>query len=159
LLEIFPRLLARFPNLIWIIVGTGPLEQAIVQRARELQVASALRFIGAVPAERLRLFYAIADIFVLLTHKTAQSTEAWGTVFLEAAASGLAVVAGSGGGVDEAVLHKKTGLVVDTDHPHEVIDSILTLLERPEYAAELGSAGRERVVSQFLWSEQLSKIV
>ena len=158
LLELFPRLLARFPNLCWVIVGAGPLENSIVERARELQVASALRFIGVVPAERLRPFYALADVFVLLTHKTNHSTEAWGTVFLEAAAAGIAVVAGTGGGVDEAVIHKKTGLVVDTEHPQEVITSILNLLENPAYAAELGRQGRERVLEHFMWGQQLRNL-
>lgn len=158
LLELFPRLLARFPNLTWLIVGTGPLEQKIVERARELQVASALRFIGVIPSERLRLFYAVADIFVLLTHKTYKSTEAWGTVFLEAAASELPVVAGAGGGVEEAVEHKKTGLVVDTEHPQEILVSIINLFEHPEYAKELGRNGRVRVLEKFTWSEQLSRL-
>lgn len=158
LLELFPRLLARFPNLTWLIIGTGPLEQSIVERARELQVASALRFIGSVPPERLRVFYGLADIFVLLTHKTPYSTEAWGTVFLEAAAAELPVIAGAGGGVDEAVGHQKTGLLVDTDHPQEVIVSITDLLEHPEKSRELGRHGRERVLERFTWAKELQQV-
>lgn len=157
-LELFPRLLTTFPNLTWVIVGTGPLEQRIVERARELQVASALRFIGVVPLERLRLFYALADVFVLLTHKTRSSTEAWGTVFLEAAAAELPVVAGSGGGVDEAVTHLKTGIVVDVDHPQEVLDSVIKLLSRPDEARTLGTMGRKRVLEEFTWDKQLARL-
>ena len=158
LLELFPRLLSRFPNLTWVIVGTGPLEHAIVERARELQVASALRFIGVVPPERLRLFYALADIFVLLTHKTSRSTEAWGTVFLEAAAAGIPVIAGRGGGVEEAVCHGVTGMVVDTEHPQEIVTSICNLLEHPEEARRLGKAGQERIRESFTWEKQLSRL-
>lgn len=155
LLEIFPKLLARFPNLIWVIAGTGPLEKKISDRARELQVVSAIRFVGSLPVEHMRTLYSIADIFILLTHKTDRSTEAFGTVFLEAAAAALPVIAGAGGGVDEAIDHKKTGIIVDVNHPQEIIDSVIRLFEHPELGKELGRAGRVRVLEEFTWEKQL----
>jgi phosphatidylinositol alpha-1,6-mannosyltransferase len=157
-LEILPRLLASVPNLTWVIIGAGPVQESLFNRARELHVESAVRFIGSVPSERLRLFYSLADIFVMLTHPTKQSKEGWGVVFLEAAAANLPVVAGRGGGVEEAVIDQKTGIIVDVNNPREVLKTILDLLARPEYAQELGRAGRERVLQEFTWAKQLQQL-
>jgi phosphatidylinositol alpha-1,6-mannosyltransferase len=67
-------------------------------------------------------------------------------------------VAGSGGGVDEAVVHLKTGIVVDVDHPQEVLDSVIRLLSHPDEARALGVMGRKRVLEEFTWEKQLARL-
>src|SRR5690606_19476475 len=104
----------------------------------------------------LKQYYYLADLFVLLTHPDEGREEGLGLVFLEAAAAGLPAVAGRSGGVEEAVLHAETGLVVDLYHGDTgVIESVVTMLKNEEYASSLGMRAKARIESQFVWKNQV----
>ena len=117
-----------------------------------------VRYLGEVPYQNLPLYYQSADLFVLLTHKDEQSEEGWGTVFLEAGASGLPVVAGRVGGVEEVVANLQTGLLVDIYQDAGVISAVVELLHNEEYAKKMGAAGRERAQKEFNWDNQIRKL-
>jgi alpha-maltose-1-phosphate synthase len=83
--------------------------------------------------------------------------EPLGIVNLEAAACGTAVVASAVGGIPEVVDDGRTGLLVPYD-PEDVATfeaglaaRIAELLADPQRAAQMGAAGRERVLSEFGW--------
>src|SRR5947209_12948751 len=83
--------------------------------------------------------------------------EPLGIVNLEAAACGTAVVASAVGGIPEVVDDGRTGLLVPYD-PADVAAfesglaaRIAELLADPQRAAQMGAAGRERVLSEFGW--------
>jgi phosphatidylinositol alpha-1,6-mannosyltransferase len=75
--------------------------------------------------------------------------EGLGLVFLEAAASGLPVLAGDSGGSPETVDPGVTGFVVSRDE--HIVEGLRMLLEDPARAAVMGAAGRERVLEEFTW--------
>jgi phosphatidylinositol alpha-1,6-mannosyltransferase len=101
--------------------------------------------------------YQVADVFVLLSGDDDQSSEGWGTVFMEAAASGLPVVAGNVGGAPEAVLNEKTGLLVNPMNDDEVLAALVRLLKNPAEAKQLGAAAKARAQNEFTWRKQLEK--
>jgi glycosyltransferase involved in cell wall biosynthesis len=112
-----------------------------------------------VPYAQLPEMYHLADAFVLLTHPDQEHNEAWGSVFLEAAAARVPVVAGSAGGVEEAVVDKQTGLVVDTYNEDQVVEAITTLLTNKEMVATLTTTARARAERQFRWNIQLKNML
>jgi glycosyltransferase involved in cell wall biosynthesis len=71
---------------------------------------------------------------------------------------GLPVVAGKVGGVEEAVEHLVTGMVVDTSQEQSIITSIVELLHNKDYAQTMGQQARARVVREFTWKNQLEKL-
>ena len=73
---------------LWL-VGDGPLEPALRQRAAARGIADRVRWFGRVDDEDLPAIYRAADLFVLPSVAT---TETFGVVQLEAMASGLPVV-------------------------------------------------------------------
>lgn len=75
--------------------------------------------------------------------------EAFGTVFLEAALHGLPVVSYRHGGIPEAVVHGRTGLLAPEGDVSALAACLDSLLADPSRAAELGRAGRQRVVRDF----------
>jgi len=76
--------------------------------------------------------------------------EGFGIVFLEAAAAGVAQVAGRSGGAHEAVVHDQTGLVVDDPSDPVAVAAVLgSLLEDPERRRRLGAAARRRAKEEF----------
>jgi glycosyltransferase involved in cell wall biosynthesis len=64
-------------------------------------------------------------------------------------AFGLPVVATNVGGLPEVVQDGVTGILVPPKDPNALADAIVRLLRDPELRKRLGSAGRERVLSEF----------
>ena len=77
--------------------------------------------------------------------------EGFGISFLEANACGKPVVAGRSAGVEDAVVHGETGLLVNPESEIEVAEAILTLLGDRDQAESLGRQGKDRVLRQFTW--------
>lgn len=161
----FPHLAAvmvevvkKNPNVVWIIIGDGPKKQELLNAINTHNLQNIVRYIGQVPHADLKLFYYVADMFALLTHPDHGFEEGLGLVFLEAAAAGLPTIAGRSGGVEEAVAHMQTGIVVDTYQHQQAIDAILTLVENEEFANKLGTEGQHRVQAHFNWKHQLERL-
>lgn len=100
-------------------------------------------FVGGLPDEALLAEYARADVFALTSVEHGHSVEGFGLVYLEASALGLPVVAHAIGGVTEAVLDGKTGLLVSPDDPRALTDALARLIDDPSLRTKLGTAGRE----------------
>ncbi len=73
---------------------------------------------------------------------------------LEMAASGLPVVASRLGGLPEAVLDGKTGLLFEPGNAKQLADCLETLLDQPKLARQYGQFGRARCESELSLSAQ-----
>ncbi|MCX6779731.1 MAG: glycosyltransferase family 4 protein [Candidatus Magasanikbacteria bacterium] len=158
LVRFMPEILNKVPNTVWLIVGDGPKMNEVMALVQKNNLQNVVRFLGSMAPAELPKYYHLADLFVLLTHKDDTHEEGWGTVFLEAAACGLPVVAGRVGGVEEAVLDGKTGMVVDIFQEKDAIESIVKLLMDKELAHTLGTAGQTRVRDSFRWNKEVLKL-
>lgn len=77
-----------YPKLKLVIAGDGPYAEKLKKWAQKTEVGSIIIFTGFVPQEEKGIYYQAADIFVF-----ASITDTQGIVILEAAASGLPIVA------------------------------------------------------------------
>ncbi len=159
MVRMLPEILKKFPNLVWLVIGDGPKNREVFEMVRKNSLQNVVRFLGKVDPQELQKYYHLADLFVLLTHKDENREEGWGTVFLEAAACGLPVVAGRVGGVEEAVLDGQTGVVVEVYQDQSVIPAIIGVLSDQEFSKQLGKAGKERVSEYFRWSNEVLKLL
>lgn len=129
------------------VVGTGPMEPRWRALAAKLGVAERVTFMGDVPDEALPDCYREADLFVLPANCRA---EAFGTVLLEAMASGLSCVSTAvGSGTSWVVAEGETGIVVPSQSPDAMSESIRKLLTNSRLRADMAQAGRDRVVTGF----------
>ncbi len=158
LARLMPKILEKVPNLIWLVVGKGKKQQELVGLVQKNNLQTSVRFLGDIPHEQLPALYQLANAFVMLTHPDKGVEESWGTVFMEAAASGLPIVAGKSGGVEEAVQNTVTGLVVDADHDEEAVGAIVTILTDTAMTKSFGEHGRARAQNEFTWDKQLAKL-
>lgn len=159
LIRLMPEILKRVPNLVWIIIGEGPKRKQILDLIRKNSLQNVVRFIGLMPHEQIKKYYYLADLFVLLTHPDEGREEGLGLVFLEAAAAGMPVLAGRSGGVEEGVIHTRTGLVYDVmAQTDEIVESIYKLLTDEKFANTLGTQAQARIKSQFQWDHQITQI-
>jgi phosphatidylinositol alpha-1,6-mannosyltransferase len=153
LVEGWPRVLARHPTARLLLVGGGPDEGSLRRAAAARGVAGSVVLTGAVPPAQLPEHYAAGDVFAMpcRTRRGGLDVEGLGMVYLEAAACGLPVVAGTSGGAPEAVREGVTGHVVDPRSPAAVADAVSGLLDDPARARAMGAAGRAWVEQRWSW--------
>jgi rhamnosyl/mannosyltransferase len=139
-----------------IVAGSGPLTPAWRQLADELNIADRVYFIGDVPDADLPALYASADVFVLPANARA---EAFGTVLLEAMAAGLpCITTDLGTGTSYVVQDGVTGLVVPPRQPDALTRAIISLQTGPALRAQLGQAGRARLLHQFTLEKMARRV-
>lgn len=132
------------------IAGGGRDHDRIQRRIDE--TGAPVRLLGRVSEEDLPALYGAGDVFAMLCRNrwATLEQEGFGIVFLEAAACGVPQVAGESGGAAEAVADRVTGLVVrHPDDPREAAEAIARLLDDDISREKMGSAGRDRAVTEF----------
>ena len=148
-IEALPMILQLFPLARYVIVGTGPEENKLKEMVRQAGLHEYVLFTGEIDNNELACWYEICDIFVM-PHRnipTSRDTEGCPTVFLEASAHGKPVIGGKDGGVADAILHDRTGFIIDGTDARELAESVCYLLKTPDLAVRMGSAGRVYVAT------------
>jgi phosphatidylinositol alpha-1,6-mannosyltransferase len=144
------RVAPHHPDLLVGIAGGGR-DQARLERLVATSGAP-VQMLGRVPDADLPGLYGCADVFAMLCRNRWRGLEqeGFGIVFLEAAACGVAQVAGDSGGAAEAVVDGETGLVVhEPDSVEQVAAALDHLLGDDELRTAMGAAGRLRAEADF----------
>jgi phosphatidylinositol alpha-1,6-mannosyltransferase len=160
LIQAWPGVVARVPDARLLIVGGGSYQRRLRRMAQRSPVADRIHLAGEVAWEELPAHYAAGDVFAMpcRTRWLGLDLEALGVVFLEAAATGLPVVAGRSGGAPETVVEGVTGTVVAGRRPGPVGDAVAALLADPAGARAMGAAGRRRVEAEFAWQAVVARL-
>jgi len=115
------------------IVGSGPQEAELRALVQSLGVRG-IRFAGFVDQDELPAYYAAADVFVFPTFE-----DPYGIVLLEAAASGLALIASEHAGATlDFVKDGESGLMFDPHDEHALAELIAKLADCPKLVRDLG---------------------
>jgi glycosyltransferase involved in cell wall biosynthesis len=142
------------PDVRAVVVGDGPLEPALRQRASALGIADAIRFAGYVEQQALPRWYRAADVFVL-----SSDFDNSPNVVLEAMASGLPVVATDVGGVGDFVDAPSGGALVPKGDASAMGAEILGLLNDGVRRRASGSFNRLRATTRFSWRTSAEQLV
>ena len=140
-----------FEDVRYLAVGSGKQEAELRELARELGVADRFHLLQGVPDEDLPGLYNVGTLYSGLSRRGGQHVGGVGISLVEASASGLPVVGGRSGGVEDAVREGETGLLVDPDDVGAVVELVRRLLGDPEMMRRLGAGGRAAVESYFNW--------
>jgi phosphatidyl-myo-inositol dimannoside synthase len=147
------------PDLGYLVVGSGVKQRELERLARELGVADRVRFLSNVPDGDLPALYNAADIYLGLSRPAELMVEGFGISLVEASASGLPVIAGSGGGIPDAVRDGETGLLVDATHPAAGLAAVRRLLDDAELRRRMGAAGRHAVQTYYNWDRVAADVL
>ena len=157
LIEAVNRLQRSIPGLQLAIGGKGRDDA----RLRRLAGRGSVRILGAVSDDDLPRLLGAADVFVMACRSRwlGLEQEGFGIVFLEAAAAGVAQIAGDSGGAAEAVEDGVTGLVVSSpDDPAELALAIRRLLSDDGLRTEMAVASRRRALASFDYDRLAPKL-
>jgi len=146
LAESFIRAHDRDPRLHLLLAGGGPEEAELRERLGERAT-----FLGWLADEDLPRAYASADAFLFCS-----GTDTYGQVILEAAASGLPVVAIAEGGPATLIENRHTGLLCRPD-ADQIAGALLQLASSPELRRQLGSAAAQ-AARRRSWERSLGQL-
>ena len=143
LLDAWPDVLASHPDAVLAIAGDGDDRPRLEEKARSLNIERSVTFTGRISDDALADLYARCRIFVMPSRD-----EGFGLVFLEAMRAGKPCIGGAGAAA-EIIEHGVTGLVIDPGSRDELVTAMLRLYDDQAMCTRLGTAGRERFLSQF----------
>ncbi len=142
LVDAMPDIVARFPEVRLVLLGTGHLHEDLRRQAAALDVERHVYLLGH--REDARMLLDAADVFVLPSLH-----EGMPMVVLEAMDAGLPVVATDTIGTAEVVVDGVTGLLVRPRDSPALGAALTRLLVDPGLRNRLGDAGRQRYLQHF----------
>lgn len=155
LLDSWELVLSAWPECLdapeLVLIGDGPLGGRLRARAAHLAKPETVRFTGPIPHSDVPPVLARGHVFALpvRTRFGGLYAEGLGMVYAEAAACGLAVVAGDSGGTRDTLVVGESGVLVRPDDPRRLAAVLLDLLTALPRARRMGALGREHVRSCF----------
>ena len=155
-LEAAAALRARGRDVTVLLVGGGRDERRLRATAARLGVPT--RFEIAVDWDHLPGLYRDMTVFAMPSRSRwmGLEVEGLGLVYLEAAATGLPVIAGDSGGAPETVVPGVTGFVAT--RPESIVEAVELIIDDATSNASMGAAGRRRVAAEFTWQEVAARL-
>ena len=118
-----------------LLVGRGDDRERLEELVDSLALRGHVHFLGFVPEEDLPALYRHSDIFAIASDVEVQSIPT-----LQAAATGLPIVAAEAAALPELVQNNTNGHLVPPDDPNALATAIRHILDNPELAERLGKA-------------------
>lgn len=131
-------------------IGKGELTSLLDAKTKELELTDKIQYMGSVDSDIVNCEMQKTDIFIVPSIQAANGdSEAFGIVFIEAAAVGIPVISTFHGGIPEAVENGVTGILVPERNASKLAEAINKLSKDKKLRLEMGRNGRKRVESHF----------
>src|SRR5262245_1412783 len=150
-IQVLQRLATEFPDLGYLIAGTGPTRDALTLEIERRGLKDRVRFLGEVSERDLPALYCTASLYLGLSRELPLQVEGFGLSMVEASACGLPVVAGRSGGVHDAVSDGVRGLLVEAGNVDAATNAVRQVLSDGDLARRLGAGGRLEVERRLNW--------
>jgi len=155
-----PDIVKRYENVVFCIVGGNPekslihkmdIQQLIERKITEKGLEEHVRLFGWVDRAALIELYLACDIFLLPAIYVPDDVEGFGIVLAEANAAGKPVVSSAIGGIQDAVVNKKSGILIEPGNWGEYSEAIIHLIEDGSLRDSMGNYGYKRVEQDLDW--------
>lgn len=148
LLRAMQQVEQQHPDARLVVIGDGPLRQTLEAEAR--QRLRRYTFLGMQTHREVRDWMARASMLVMPSLQVdSGDAEGLGMVMCEAQAMGLPGIGFRGTGVEEALDHGRSGLLVDSGDSDALAVAILNILRDAKLSEALSAAGREHAEKRF----------
>jgi phosphatidylinositol alpha-1,6-mannosyltransferase len=140
----------RYPDLRLVVAGRGRDERRLRRLAAEHRAP--VTFFGRIDHDELPVLFGCGDVFAMPCRDRwgGLEQEGFGIVFIEAAACGVAQLAGQSGGAAEAVIDGVTGIVVGSPEDWRAVAAGLeALLDDEPLRRKMAAAARQRACAEF----------
>ncbi len=148
-------LVASNPKAHLLLVGGGPMEDALRAQAHASPVASNIHFVGRVPHKEVERYYSLIDILCYPRKKMRLTDLVTPLKPLEAMAQNRLVAASDVGGHRELIRDGETGTLFAPDSPESLANALKNLLnDRSNWSKRL-ELGRKFVEQDRNWSSNI----
>ncbi|MGB9133050.1 MAG: glycosyltransferase family 4 protein [Methanosarcina sp.] len=148
-----PALLEKHKNLLFVMIGDGPLRKSLEKKVEETGLSRNFYFTGEIPREKVLGYLDQADIFALPS-----SDEAFGISILEAILKKVPVVAMNHSGVSDIINNGVNGYLAD--NLSEFSSHLQNLIEKPALRTSFAQEAT-REISNYDWNriyEQTNRV-
>jgi len=154
MLQSLPAILTSFPDVHYVIVGSGDAAYETRLRAmvKDLRLERRVHFAGF--QDPVYSYLAAMDVYV---HPALM--EGFGIAVLEAMAMRKPVVATTTGGLPEIVQDGKTGVLVPPNEPDALAGAIVGLLQDSTRRVSMGRSGLNRVETLFTVEAMMDRLI
>ena len=157
LIAAMSALLAQRPRARLVMVGGGPMEQALRAQAAASSAAHAIHFVGRVPHEQVERYYSLIDLLVYPRKHMRLTDLVTPLKPIEAMAQHRLVAASDVGGHRELIRHGDTGTLFPPDDPAALADAVgAVFADRSGWDAQKERA-RRWVEAERNWSSNISR--
>ena len=135
------------------IIGAGPDGPSLKKSAADLCDSEVVIFEGAVNQDRIRDFYAAADVFCLPSF-----AEGIPVALMEAMAMEIPCVSTQIAGIPELIRNGMDGLLVAASDVEGLSEALARLMDEPALRERLGRNGRTRVLQHYNLQSSVEKL-
>ncbi len=153
LLQSLLSLKQQHPDVILTVVGDGSDRTYLEQMTADLGLSDNVKFVGYKSQAEVREYFEQTDVFV-----SSSFAEGVPVVLMEAMAAGVPVVAPQIAGVSELVENNVSGYIVPAGDTDSFTQSIEKLLNDCELRNKFGTAGRNKVETEFNLNIEAQKL-
>jgi glycosyltransferase involved in cell wall biosynthesis len=157
LVDALPRVLGVLPNVRLLLVGGGPQEAALKEKARLRGLEDKVVFTGRVRHEDVPLYYDLIDVLAYPRLSMRLTELVTPLKPLEAMAQGRLLIASDVGGHRELIRHGETGLLFRAGSMESLEDTLLQVFAEKERWADLRNAGRRFVEAERSWARSVGR--
>jgi glycosyltransferase involved in cell wall biosynthesis len=136
--------ISQFPECKFVLIGDGPLKSQIAQKIMEENLSRNFELRGVVPQDVVAKEMTNSSIFVFPSLK-----EGMPYSVLEAAASGMAIVASDIPGVGSILSNEEDALLVRPEDPSSLASAIIRLLDSAELRTKLQKNARKLIEQNY----------
>jgi len=147
------RLINQFKNLQYLIAGEGPELSNLKAIVNKKKLNKNVLFLGKVNESEKKHIFKKTDLMIMPTidESINRSIEGFGISYIEAALFEIPSIASNVGGTSEAVIHNKTGIILN--NIDELEQNLKELLLNNEKRIELGKAAKQRAIKELQWDK------
>jgi colanic acid/amylovoran biosynthesis glycosyltransferase len=150
------KIITDYPetNVVYDIIGYGPLEAELNHLIQELMLSHVVHLIGLQDYDQIPKALRQSDIFLLPS-----IAEALPTVLMESQAVGLPVIATAVGSADQIVINEQSGFLIPPADVDAIAGKLKYLIDHPERWQEMGRVGRRHVEEHFDINQSIDRLL
>ena len=133
MIQALPALLAKYPNLLYVVVGQGDCLALLKGLSEEHKLSGYVQIHTNLSDDDLIKCYQQCDLFILPNRTIDNDIEGFGMVLVEAQACGKAVIAGNSGGTSETMKQQVTGAIINCHDVSSLVNDLDAILTSREY--------------------------
>lgn len=157
LVAALPALRQRHPHAQLLLVGGGPMDEALRAQAAASPAGNAIVFTGRVPHAEVERYYSLIDVLAYPRKHSRLTDLVTPLKPLEAMAQRRIVAASDVGGHRELITDGQTGLLFPPDDPAGMAALLADFMDRRDSWPTMREAGRAHVAAHHDWARNVQR--